>query len=74
MEMFGGHPQPEFHLRGMKEMPRVKDWRQILLEFIRSTILVFGYMAEKYCDEDIVQEIRRTLEQFEKETHIRDDS
>jgi len=74
MEMYGGHPQHKFHLRGMKEMSRVKDWSQIVLEFIRSTILVFGYMAEKYADEDIVQEIRRTLEQFEKETHVQSDS
>jgi hypothetical protein len=74
MEMYGGSPEPRFHLRGMKKMSRVKDWRQIVLEFIRSSILVFGYMAEKYGDEDIVQEIRRTLDQFEKESHVRDNA
>jgi len=73
MEMYGDRPQQKFHLRGMKGMSRVRNWREIVLEFIRSTILVFGYMAEKYGDEDVVQEIRRTLDWFEKQTHAKND-
>lgn len=67
MEMYGGRPPHKFHLRGMKGTSRIKDWEEILITFIRSATLVFGYMADKYDKVDLVQEIRRILDWFEKE-------
>lgn len=67
MEMYGGEPPHKFHLQGMKGTPRIADWEEILIAFIRSTTLVFGYIAEKYDMTDLVQEIRRVLDWFERE-------
>ena len=67
MELYGGTPPYNFHMQGMKETPRIGDWETILIAFIRSATLVFGYMADKYDKVDLVQEIRRILDWFEKE-------
>jgi len=67
MEMYGGRPPRKFHLRGMKGTSRIKDWEEILIAFVRSATLVFGYMAEKYDKTDLVQEIRKILDWFERE-------
>ncbi len=67
MEMYGGRPPHKFHLQGMKGTSRIKDWEEILITFIRSSTLVFGYMADKYDKTDLVQEIRGILDWFEKE-------
>lgn len=68
MEIYGGRPPYKFHLRGMKGTSRMKDWEAIFIAFIRSAALVFGYMAEKYGMVELVHEIRKILNWFEKQT------
>ena len=68
MEIYGGDPPHEFQLQGMKGTPRITDWERILIAFIQSAILVFGYMAEKYDKVDLIHEIRKIMNWFAKET------
>jgi hypothetical protein len=68
MEIYGGDPPYEFHLQGMKGTSRIKDWEEVLVAFIQSAVLVFGYMAEKYDKVDLTHEIRKIMNWFAKET------
>ena len=67
MELYGGSDVPKFSLRGINDPDKNKDWDNNLLSLIRSTILVFGYTAEKYCDTDLIERIRIIMDWFEKE-------
>jgi len=68
MEIYGGNPPHKFHLQGMKGTSRIKHWERILIAFIRSSALVFGYMAEKYNKVDLIHEVRKMMNWFDKET------
>lgn len=75
MELCGDRPPYKFHLRGMKGTSRIRDWEKILAALIRSAILVFGYMAEKYEKSELIQQIRTIMDWFEDEmTHLRGDT
>jgi hypothetical protein len=67
MEMYGGQPEPKFRMQGMKGTTRISDWEAIFVAFVRSTALVFGYMAEKYEKVDLIHEIRKMLSWFERQ-------
>lgn len=67
MELYGGPDVPKFSLEGVKEGEKIRDWNQNLLSLIRSAILVFGFMAEKYYDIDLIERIRVVMDWFEKE-------
>jgi len=68
MEMYYGHPHHKFHLKGMRETSRIKEWDTALTALIRSTTLVFGYMAEKYERSDIARQIREIMDWFDTAT------
>jgi len=75
IELCGDRPPYKFHLRGMKGTSRIRDWEKILAALIRSAILVFGYMAEKYEKSELIQQIRTIMDWFEEEmTHLRGDT
>ncbi|MHC4619858.1 MAG: hypothetical protein ACYTEQ_19095 [Planctomycetota bacterium] len=67
MEMYGGEPPRQFHVEGMKGTPRIKEWEEVFVSFIRSAMLVFGYMAEKYGKAELIHEIRKMMGWFEGE-------
>jgi hypothetical protein len=67
MELCGGEPPYSFHVQGLKGTPRLKEWETILVAFIRSAFLVFGYMAEKYNKAELIHEIRRIMGWFENQ-------
>jgi hypothetical protein len=67
METYGGEPPHKFHFRGMKGTSRIKEWETIMVAFIGSAFLVFGYMAEKYKKAELIHEIRRIMGRFENE-------
>jgi len=67
MELYGGRSPHKFHLQGMKGTSRIRDWETIFAAFLRSATLVFGYMAEKYDKADLIHEIRKIMNWFEKE-------
>jgi hypothetical protein len=67
METYGGEQPYKFHLQGMKGTPRIKDWEEVFIAFIRSATLVFGYMAEKYDKAELIHEIRKMMGWFEKQ-------
>jgi hypothetical protein len=67
MEMYGGQPEPKFRMQGMKGTTRISDWEAIFVAFVRSSALVFGYMAEKYGKLDLIHEIRKMLSWFERQ-------
>jgi hypothetical protein len=68
MELYGGEPPYEFRVQGMRGTSRIKDWEEVLVAFIQSAVLVFGYMAEKYDKVNLTHEIRKIMNWFAKET------
>jgi hypothetical protein len=68
MELYGGDPPNEFRVQGLKGTSRIRDWEEVLVAFIQSAVLVFGYMAEKYDKVDLTHEIRKIMNWFAKET------
>ncbi|MHC4211987.1 MAG: hypothetical protein ACYSWP_01315 [Planctomycetota bacterium] len=66
METYTGQPDEKFLTHGMKGSARIKEWEKILANFIRSSMLVFGYMAEQYEKVDLIHTIRKTMGWFEK--------
>ena len=67
METYTGKPEKKFLTHGMKGSTRLKEWEKILANFIRSAMLVFGYMAEKYNKVDLIHTIRKTMGWFEQQ-------
>ncbi|MHC4624619.1 MAG: hypothetical protein ACYS4W_12040 [Planctomycetota bacterium] len=67
MEMYGGEAPYRFQMEGMKGTPRMSEWEEVFVSFIRSVILVFGYMAEKYGKVELSHEIRKMMGSFERE-------
>ena len=67
MEIYGGERPYSFHVQGLKGTPRLKEWETILVTFIRSAFLVFGYMAEKYDKAELIHEIRKIMGWFESQ-------
>jgi len=72
MELYSGKEPHKFHLQGVTETGRIRQWQARLTELLRRTTLVFGYMAEKYNQLELVREIRVMLDWFDKEmTYIK---
>ena len=67
MELYDDSQPNKFHLRGLKGTSRIENWEAIFTSLIRSVILVFGYMAEKYEKTELIQDIRIVLDWFEEE-------
>jgi hypothetical protein len=66
MEIYGGDRPRKFHMQGMKETSRINEWEEVFTDFIQSATLVFGYMAETYNKTDLIHEIRRIMDWFDK--------
>jgi len=67
MELYVGGSAGKFHLQGFKKSSRTRDWEKALVDFIRITILVFGYMAEQYDKPELIHKIRELMNWFEKQ-------
>jgi hypothetical protein len=67
MELYAGEQDHKFHLRGMKGTSRIRNWETVFVALIRSSTLVFGYMAEKYDKANLIHEIRKIMNWFDKE-------
>jgi len=68
MELYDNGESSKFYISGLKDKERIKEWEKILIDFTRSTILVFGYMAEKYHKRKLIHKIREVIGWFEKQT------
>lgn len=70
MELYGNGLNGKFHMSGIKDSRKMKEWEKVLVDFARSTILVFGYMAEKYHKKDLTHRIREAIDWFEKQNSL----
>jgi hypothetical protein len=46
METYGGNP-PHYHTKGMKETPRVYEWRKQLVDYVYRSILGASFVAKR---------------------------
>lgn len=67
MEMYGGNP-PRFHVSGMLQTPRVREWQTQLIGYVQRLIIVSGFVARKLGVIEHELPLRALLEEFEATT------
>lgn len=67
MDMYGGNP-PRFHVKGMLGTPRIEEHMHDIWNYFFRGIIVFGFAAKVFGDEELFNSIREYRDHFIKES------